>query len=176
MQFPATVVQLAESSPPPSSQSKLLDWIYPFHATLVQLAEKHPLPPAARLWTFFDLIYNLSISCNFQQLWISWQWPDCEHFLDWIYPFHAISSNFGSDGRKAPPPHSAFHEIPSSYHTCRIPMHPILQIHTLIPPIWISSLSYQLCQLFKILTYIEVQDTGSWCRWKTCSQPYHNTH
>ena len=57
-----------------------------------------------------------------------------------------------------PPP--AFHKIPSSHHTCRIPMLPILQIHTLIPPIWISSLGYQLCQLFKILTYIEVQDTG----------------
>ena len=30
-------------------------------------------------------------------------WPDSEKSLDWIYPFHAISSNFGSSGRKAPP-------------------------------------------------------------------------
>ena len=158
---------------PSSSQWKFLDWIYAFHATLVQLAEKPTSPSSQTMKICLDLIYpfhaissnfgsagspppqtvkifrlDLSISCNFQQLWFRWQ--------------------------KSPP--SAFHEIPSSHHTCRIPMHPILQIHTLIPPIWISSLGYQLCQLFKILTYIEVQDTGSWCRWKTCSQPYHNTH
>ena len=60
--------------------------------------------------------------------------------------------------------------------TCGIPMVPILQICTQIPPIQISSLGYQLCQLFKILTYTEVQDTGLWCRWKACRQPYHNTH
>ena len=38
-------------------------------------------------------------------------------------------------------------------HTGRIPKVPILQIHTQIPPIQISSIGYQLCQLFKILTY-----------------------
>ena len=27
-----------------------------------------------------------------------------EKFWDWIYPFHAISSNFGSASRKVPPP------------------------------------------------------------------------
>ena len=32
------------------------------------------------------------------------QQPDSENFLDWIHPFHAISSNFGSAGRKAPHP------------------------------------------------------------------------
>ena len=35
-------------------------------------------------------------------------------------------------------------------HTGRIPKVPILQIHTQIPPIQISSIGYQLCQLFKI--------------------------
>ena len=45
-------------------------------------------------------------------------------------------------------------------------MVPILQIHTQIPPIRISSLGYQLYQLFKILTYREVQHTGSWCKWR----------
>ena len=35
----------------------------------------------------------------------------------------------------------------------------ILQIHTQISPIQISSLGYQLYQLFKILTYREVQNT-----------------
>ena len=63
-----------------------------------------------------------------------------------------------------------------SYHTGRIPKVPILQIHTQIPPIQISSIGYQLCQLFKILTYTELQDSGSWCIWKAYRQPYHNTH
>ena len=75
-----------------------------------------------------------------------------------------------------PPPLLPFHERPSLHHTCRIPMVPIVQIHTQIPPIQISSLAYQLYQLFKILTHTEVQDTGSWCRWKPYRQPYHNTH
>ena len=61
-------------------------------------------------------------------------------------------------------------------HTGRIPNVPILQIHTQIPPIRISSIGYQLCQLFKILTYTELQDSGSWCIWKVYRQPYHNTH
>ena len=52
---------------------------------------------------------------------------------------------------------------PGSRHTGRIPKVPILQIHTQIPPIQISSIGYQLCQLFKILTYTELQDSGSWC-------------
>ena len=30
------------------------------------------------------------------------QQPDSEIFLDWIYPFHAICTTFGSAGRKAP--------------------------------------------------------------------------
>ena len=61
-------------------------------------------------------------------------------------------------------------------HIGRIPKVPILQIHTQIPPIQISSIGYQLCQLFKILTYTELQDSGSWCIWKAYRQPYHNTH
>ena len=58
----------------------------------------------------------------------------------------------------------------------RIPKVPILQIHIQIPPIRISSIGYQLCQLFKILAYTELQDSGSWCIWKAYRQPYHNTH
>ena len=76
------------------------------------------------------------------------------------------------------PPHSflPFREGLGSHHTGRIPKVPILQIHTQIPPIRISSIGYQLCQLFKILTYRELQDSGSWCIWKAYRQPYHNTH
>ena len=113
-----------------------------FPVTLVQLAEKPP-PPAAKQVKILRL--DLSISCNFQ---LSWQ--------------------------KRPPSFLPFCERPSSHHTCSIPMVPILQIHTQIPPIWISSLGYQLCQLFKMLTYRDVQDTVSWCRWKAYKQPNHN--
>ena len=89
MQFPATLVQLAESPPPPmasiqtvhqvTKQLKILDWIYPFHAISSNFGSAGrkacPLPSS---WTV--------------------------KFLDWIYPFHAISSNFSSAGRKAPCP------------------------------------------------------------------------
>ena len=165
---------LGRKSPP---ISKNCDWIYCISCNFQQLWfswQKSPPPPGK------ILRLDLSISCNFQQLWFSWQKsllpPKRKKFWDWIYPFHAISSNFGSVGRKVPPPFLPFHERPSLCCTWRIPMVPILQIHTQIPPIWISSIGYQLCQLFKILTYTEVQDTGSWCRWKAYRQPYHNTH
>ena len=59
------------------------------------------------------------------------------------------------------PPPLPFHHGSGSSHTGRIPMVPILQIHTQIPPIQISSIGYQLCQLFKILTYTELQNSGS---------------
>ena len=71
--------------------------------------------------------------------------------LHWIYPFQAILSNFGFGWQKSPPPSFLpFHQRSDSCHTCGIPMVPILQIHTQIPPIRISSLGYQLCQLFKL--------------------------
>ena len=76
------------------------------------------------------------------------------------------------------PPHSflPFRHGLGSCHTGRIPKVPILQIRTQIPPIRISSIGYQLCQLFKILTYTELQDSGSWCISEVYRQPYHNTH
>ena len=83
------------------------------------------------------------------------QWPNREKIWDWIYPFHAISSNFGLAGSKCPlllP----FCQRPRLCHTCGIPMVSILQINTQILPIWISSSGPQLCQLFKIITYTEV--------------------
>ena len=202
------------------------------------------------------LTSDLSISGNFQQLWFLWQKSppppqDKGNFFDQIYPFQAISSNFGFCGRKVPPPKDEgqffdfrfihfrqfwatlvfvaekpppqnegkffnfrfihfrqfqanlvfvaeklpplprmsenfltsdlssflpFRHGPGSCHTGRIPKVPILQIHTQIPPIQISSTGYQLCQLFKIPTYTELQDSGSWCIWKVYRQPYHNTH
>ena len=167
-----------QKSPPPPNEGKFFDTrsihFRQLWATLVLVAVKHPP-----------------------------QWE--KNFWHQIYPFQTIMSNFGFGGRKAPPdegkffdtrsihfrqfwatlvlvaeepppPFLPFRERPDSYHTCRIPMVPILQIHTQIPPIQISSIGYQLCLLFKILTYTEVQDTGLWCRWKAYRQPYHNTH
>ena len=104
------------------------------------LGRKAPAPKVAKQAKFFRL--NLSISCNFQQLWVQLAerpprgGQTGKIFLDWIYPFHAISSNFGFSWQKSPPPTDG--KRPSSCHTWRIPMVPILQIHTQIPPIRIS--------------------------------------
>ena len=62
---------------------------------------------------------------------------------------------------KRPTSFLPFHQGTGSCHTGRLPKVPILQIHTQIPPIQISSIGYQLCQLFKILTYRELQHSGS---------------
>ena len=50
---------------------------------------------------------------------------------------------------KSPLSFLPFHQGPGSCHTGRIPKVPILQIHTQIPPIQISSIGYQVCQLFQ---------------------------
>ena len=73
-----------------------------FQATLVFVAEKPP-PPRMRKKRF---TLDLSISCNFEQLWFLWQKSHPtprlrEIVLHWIYPFYAISSNFGFSGREA---------------------------------------------------------------------------
>ena len=73
-----------------------------FQATLVLVAEK-PAPP----WDEGKFLTpDLSISGNFEQLWFWWQkrsprWGKI--FWHQIYPFQAISSNFGFGGRKDPP-------------------------------------------------------------------------
>ena len=262
---------LWQKSPPPRMREIFFDFrsihFRQFWATLVFVAE----PPQ---WGKF-LTPDFSISDNFEQIRILWQKsppPWGKIFWQQIYPFEAISSNFGFCGRKAPPPQDEgkffwhqiypfeailsnfgfcgrkaplpprmreifldtrsihlrqlratldfvaekpppqwgkifltpdlsiwgnfeqirilwqkspppsflpFHHGPDSHHTDhtgRIAKVPILQIHTQIPPIWISFIGYQLCQLFKILTYTELQDSGSWCIWKAYRQPYHNAH
>ena len=68
-------------------------------------AEKPPLPPG---WGKKFLTSDLSISGNFEQLWFLWQkspppgWGKI--FWHQIYPFQAISSNFGFCVRKPPTP------------------------------------------------------------------------
>ena len=75
-----------------------------------------------------------------------------------------IPENWIEKPPSPPPSFLPFHERPISCCTCGIPMVPILQIHTQIPPIPISSLGYQHGQLFKILIYRKVQNAGSWCK------------
>ena len=96
------------ATPTPSNQTGQFHWSIHFMSFPVTffLAEKPPPPPDIRENSF---TLNLSISCNFQQLWffcgrkaIPPGWGKI--FLYWIYPFYAISSNFGFCGRKAPPP------------------------------------------------------------------------
>ena len=80
-----------------------------FWATLVFVAEKSP--PTIRMRQKF-LTSDLSISGNFEQLWFLWQKSppppllkdEAKIFWLQIYPFQAISSNFGFCGRKAPTP------------------------------------------------------------------------
>ena len=61
---------------------------------------------------------------------------------------------------KSPPvPWELFCEIPGSCYTCGTALAHILQIQTQIPHIRISS-GHQLCQIFKILTSREAEDTG----------------
>ena len=158
------------------SRKIFCNWIYPFHAISSNFSwQKAPPPPLMKkIWDWNGSIHFMQFPATLVQL-TEKPPPQEKKFWDWIYPFHAISSNFGSVGRKGPP-FLPFCERPGSCCTWRIPMVPILQIHTWIPPIRISSIGYQLCQLFKILTYTEVLDTGSWCMWKAYRQPYHNTH
>ena len=143
-----------------TKQGKILDWIYTFHAISSNFGSAgRKVPP----------------------------WPNRENLLDWIYTFHAISSNFGSAGRKVTQGKrgKTFLEMDlyishnfwqlwfswqkSSPHFCLFMRDLVCVTHVEYPwsPYYKStSLGYQLYQLFKILTYREVQHTGSWCRWK----------
>ena len=109
-QFPATLVFVAEPPPPTPTRmrEKNVHWIYPFQAISSNFGfcgrKAPPLPPQDEGFFFTP---DLSISGNFQQLWFLWQKSPPpnpplrmrEFFLYWIYPFQAISSNFGFCGR-----------------------------------------------------------------------------
>ena len=100
-----------QKSPPPPRWRKIF-WhqIYPFQAISSNFGlggRKGPLPP--RMKEIF-LTQDLSISGNFKQLWFCWKktpptplWDEGQYFWHKIYPFQAISSNFGFVGRKATP-------------------------------------------------------------------------
>ena len=79
------------------------------------LWQKSPPPP---MITEIFLTSDLSISGNFEQLWFLWQKSPPP--LEWgkifwlqIYPFQAISSNFGFCGRKAPHDNGNFFDFRS---------------------------------------------------------------
>ena len=74
MQFPATLVQLAEKAPPPPHDQEGENWrldlfIHAISSNFGSAGRKAP-PPTKEVknWRL-----DLSISCNFQQFWFSWQ-------------------------------------------------------------------------------------------------------
>ena len=197
--------ELAEKPPPPN-KGNFFDRIYPFQAISSNFGfcgRKAP-PPRLRenfltsdlsvsgnfeqLWFLWQkspprirekfLTSDLSIWGNFEQLSFLWQKSPPPQVEGKFFDFRSIHfrqfwATLVFVAEKSPPPFLPFCHWPGSHHTGRIPKVPILQIHTQIPPIWISSIGYQL---FKILTYTELQDSGSWCIWKVYRQPYYNTH
>ena len=110
-QFQATLVFVAEKPPPPRWGKLFWHQIDPIQASLSNFGfcgRKAPPPHSQDEGNF--LTSDLSISGNFEQLWFLWQkslphpgWG--KKFWHQIYPFQAISSNFGFCGRKASPPH-----------------------------------------------------------------------
>ena len=115
------------------------------------MAEKPPPPQDERNF----LTSDLSISGNFEQLWYLWQKsPPPPRMRETFFDFRSIHfRQFRATlvfVAEKPPPFLPFCQGLGSCHTERIPKVPILQIHTQIPPIQISSIGYHLCQLFKI--------------------------
>ena len=101
---------LGRKAPPPRIREKILHWTYPFQAILSNFGfcgRKAPPPaPPRMIEKLFTL--HISISANFKQLWFLWQKSPPtptqmrKNVLHWIYPFQAISRNYGFCDRKAP--------------------------------------------------------------------------
>ena len=98
-----------KAPPSPQDEAKFFDFrsihFRQFWATLVFVAEKSPTPFPPVRENF--LTSDLSISGNFKQLWFLWQkstlhQDEGKFFWLQIYPFQAISSNFGFCDRKVP--------------------------------------------------------------------------
>ena len=95
---------------PVAEQGHNIYWIYPFiqfPATSGSASRKAPSLPGTEQGKKFRL--DLSISGNFQQLWVQLavkHHPSPEakqgNILDWIYLFQAISGNFGFSWQKTP--------------------------------------------------------------------------
>ena len=98
---------LWQKSPcPPGWGKNFWHQIYPFQAILSNFGFCGRKAPPRDEGKF--LTPDLSISGNFKQLWFLWQKSPPpprmrEIFWHQIYPFQAISGNFGFCGRKAPP-------------------------------------------------------------------------
>ena len=127
------------------------------------------------LWNVIRLLYGLCLYLIIQlhEKTFSYTFATTEVPITWMY----VKLNIPENWAESPLPlFSAFLSETRPYSTCGIPMVLIIQICTQIPPIQKYSLGYKFCQLFKILTYREVQDTVSRYRWKPYRQPYDNTH
>ena len=126
MRFPATLLQLAEKPPPPKNREIFFRLDLSISCNFQQLLfrwQKSPLPPPPSLP---PLPHYLPPSHPLPPLPSLPSPPprNREIFLDWIYPFHAISSNFCSGGRKAPslPPPSL---PPLPHYLPPSPPHPL---------------------------------------------------
>ena len=103
-------VELAVKLPPPrAKQAKFLDWIYSFQAISSNFTFNCQLSSPPRGQTGKNFRLDLSISGNFQQLWVQLAVkpspsPGAKQgqSLDWIYSFQAISGNFGCNWQKTP--------------------------------------------------------------------------
>ena len=104
--------------------------------------------PSSQTGKFF--ILDLSITCNFQQLLFSWQKSPPPSISTFSWETQLTLYMWNTHGLHTTNPHSD-----SSYPNI------FFRLPTLS--------SFQN-------TYREVQDTRSWCRWKACREPYHNTH
>ena len=111
-----------------------------FPATLV-FGGRNPPPHPLGTGKFFRLA--LSIACNFQQLWflVAEKFPprNREIFLDWLYPFHAILSNFGflvaeSSHPHPPPPGTGKFFYSGSIHFMQFPATLVFGGRTACPP------------------------------------------
>ena len=104
MQFPATLVQLAEKPPLPSSQQgKILRLHLSISCNFGSACRKVLPPTGAKQGNILRV--DLSISCNFQQLWFSWQKSLPPHFP----PFHEtqlVSHMCNTHGPHTTNPHS----------------------------------------------------------------------
>ena len=111
MQFPATLVFGGRKVPPRKREHFLkldLSISCNFQQLWLLVAEKPPPPPPRNRENFFRL--DLSISWQFPATLVFGGRtarplpPEQGKLLNWIYPFHAISSNFGFWWQKRPPP------------------------------------------------------------------------
>ena len=165
----STCCKLAEKPPPPLSacwwDTQLVSCHMLNHISCIiehliwDLAEEPPPPPSFNIG---QIAWEKLLETYFHAPVSTFDAP-LKSILRLIY-LKVGQKNHGQRGKNFETGSFYFMQFPAT----------LVQLAEKLPPsIQISSLGYQLGQLFKVLTYREVQDTGSWCRWKACRQPYH---